>query len=268
MYRVVIPSYQRRETIADKTLKTLIDGGVPPELITVLLHEHDPSVASYNAPVEGVGANIAVTPARSLVEQRNMVGQLMPEGERIVTVDDDLTSIDTLSEDGRKFAPTANVHKLFADMFNAVEQEGLKAWGLSPTDRAQWAKRQLSTNLKFCIFNCVGFINEPNHPAQNLTLTIKDDYQHTLLRWWYDGAMLRNDGAYARSKVYKNPGGLQATDDRRPEEAERAALQLEKEWPGLVRRNRRKTTGFAEISINPKKRHSGHSWDTPIPGHQ
>lgn len=268
MYRVVVPSYQRSETIADKTFNMLISGGVPPERITVLLHEHDPSVADYNSAVGKAGANIAVTPARSLVEQRNMAGQLFTQGEQIVTVDDDLTSIDTLSDDGRQFTPTANIHNLFTDMFNATEQEGLKAWGLSPTDRAQWAKHQLSTNLKFCIFNCVGFINEPAHPAQNLTLTIKDDYQHTLLRWWYDGAMLRNDGAYARSKVYKNPGGLQATPDRRPEEAERAALQLEKEWPGLIRRNRRKTTGFTEISINTKKRHSGHSWDTPIPGNQ
>lgn len=108
--------------------------------------------------------------------------------------------------------------------------------------------------LRFLIGTFLGQILRPGHPVHRQTITLKEDYETSLLHYHYDGAVLRADGVAVKADHY-TPGGVAAY---RSTEAEEAAVQkLMADWPGLVRRNTRRTS--PEVLLAVRKRQAPHA---------
>lgn len=263
-YRVAIPSYQRPGMLTTRTLTALTNGGVDPGRVTVFVHDNDPHLSDYTNRVTAWGAQLAITTARGINQQRAAILDHYPTGTPLVQIDDDLTAVLT-TPDRKHLHPVTDLHGFLTGMFYDTAGRDLYVWGLNPTTNAFYMRPgRLAEGLRFLMFSLWGCYTRPGHPVHTCTVPTKDDYELSLRAWWYDGAVLRHDGATADADIYKAPGGCQLT--RLPEHAEQGAAKLIADWPGLVRRNPRRKSGYTEILLTPKPRHAGHPPGTPVPG--
>lgn len=268
-YQIVIPSYQRAEGLQQKTLAWLGAAGVDPTRITVFLHDNDPQLEAYQALAGRTGIRLNATPMRGITAQRTYIPTQFAPGTPIVCLDDDVTGL-VEAVDSKTLRPVADVDALFRRMFTETAGRDLYVWGLSPVVNAFYmSPGRISEGLRFLIFTVIGFFNRPGHPVHEFTVPYKDEHETSLRAWWYDGGTVRHDGIAAQANYYTDPGGCQAPGEfqRTPAKVAFSVEELEKQWPGLVRRNtRKKDTGYIEITLAPKKRHAGHPSTTPPPG--
>lgn len=267
-YSVAIPSYQRPEGLARKTLATLLAGGVPRSSITVYLHDHDPYLSGYRDVLDGLGIGYRVTPHRGIGPQRRQIVEDFPAGERLVSMDDDIKRVMRAVAPSGKGAlqPVTDLDSWFREMFDNTAREGLYVWGASPVPNAFYMRhdRPYSTGLKLVMFNLYGFINRPGHPVHRQTVKYKDEQELTLRAWWYDGGVVRSDNTSPVGEFY-TPGGCQA-DGRHYAEVRESAESLMAQWPGYLRWNTRKKSDWPEVDLVRKPRTQGHSPEVPPPG--
>jgi hypothetical protein len=265
-YQVAIPSYQRADRLATSALSLLLGRGVPPEKITVFLHDNDPQIAQYERLARERGlARPVVTAARGITAQRTAIMTSYPEGTPLLSVDDDVTDI-RQALDAKTLAPVRDLDALITQMFDETAQRGLNVWGLAPVPNAYFMKPAvISEGLKFLIFTVWGCFVRHDHPVHQFTVPYKDEHELSLRAWWYDGATVRHDGVAATANYYTAPGGCQAAG-RDHAQVEASVQSLLAQWPGLVRRNLRRKSDWPEIVLASRKRHAGNPANTPPPG--
>lgn len=265
-YQIAIPSYQRPEWLATRTLTTLLNGGVSPDRITVFVHDHDPHIDAYRDVTAALGTRLHITPARGIREQRRHIMDHYPEGTPIVSMDDDIEAV-LQAHDRKTLAPLPDLHNFFTTMFQELRQRDLYVWGISPVPNAYFMRPgQLAEGLKLVMFTLYGYINRPDHPVQHTTVEYKDEQELSLRAYWWDGAILRADGVAVKANYY-GEGGCTAAG-RIPAQVRDSQDLLLAQWPGHATENTNKKTGWPEMRLTPKKRHPGHSPDTPPPGLQ
>lgn len=268
-YQVAIPSYKRPDMLRRKTLPFLIDGGVEPWRITVFVHDHDDNVVEYWKIAEDFGVRLQVSSVKGINAQRNIIRRAYADGTPLIQCDDDITDIQRAHldpESGKnKLTKLDDVGEFFKSMFVITRAAELWSWGLTPVANAFFMQPdKVNDNLKFVIFSLFGNFVRHEHPVYDTTVPTKDDYEFSLRSWWYDGGIIRHEGYVARADIYKAPGGCQ--DTRTVADAEASVVSLMAQWPGLVRRNTRRKSDFAEILLARKPRHAGNPILTPPPG--
>jgi TET-associated glycosyltransferase-like protein len=264
-YQVAIPSYRRADMLAARTLPFLLDGGVPPERITVFVHDHDHGeLPAYHDLAARHGVDLAVTSARGINAQRAEIRGSYTTGTHLVQVDDDVTVIKR-AVDRTSLEPVTDVDGFFRQAFAETQARGLWSWGLSAVPNAYFMRPgHISDDLKFVIFSLFGNIVRPGHPVYANTVPTKDDYEFSLRSWWYDGGIVRFNDHVAVADIYRAPGGCQ--DTRTVAQAEQSVESLLRQWPGIVRRNARRKSTFPEILLNRRARHAGHAPHVDPPG--
>lgn len=268
-YQIVIPSYHRAEGIDRKALAFLSASTVPLDRVTIVLHDNDPQLAAYQDLAVKYPIRVVPTPMRGITAQRTNIPNLFPAGAPLLCLDDDVTGI-VEAVDTKTTRPLADLHQFIIDMFRDTAARDLNVWGLAPVVNPFYmSPGRVSEGLKFLIFTVIGFYNRPGHPVHEFTVPYKDEHETSLRAWWYDGGTVRADGVAAQANYYTDPGGCQAPGEfqRTPEKVAWSVDELERQWPGLIRRNtRKKDTGYVEITLTPKKRHAGHKPNVPPPG--
>ena len=240
-YTIVIPTYRRPERLLTHTIPMLINGGIAPTRIHV--YAGDPE--NYTLP-----PGIELHPAPiGLSNAKNHITDTRPEGEHIVSCDDDIRRIIQLQPDGTT-QTVEDLHHLFLDAFNHCEHERITLWGVSPAANAYFMRRQRRTGLWFCPGGVHGYVNTK---AIRLERSAKDDYERTLKHYERDGATLRlRDIAFITDPLRTSPGGLQAElADRRQAEAE-AVRELQRQFPSLVQLKPDRD-GYPEIALRIKR---------------
>lgn len=208
---------------------------------------------------------MVVTDQRGITAQRTHIAAYFPLGTPVLNVDDDVTGLEQ-ALDSKTLRPVTDVDQLVRDMFTNTAGRDLWVWGLAPVVNAYFMKPDtLTEGLKFLIFTFWGCFSRPGHPVHQFTVPYKDEHELSLRAWWYDGATVRHDGVAARANFYTLPGGCQAAG-RNHEQIVASVESLLVQWPGLVRRNTRRKSEHPEILLAPKRRHRGHSPNTPVPG--
>jgi hypothetical protein len=263
-YSIAIPSYQRAEWLATRTLTTLLAGGVAQHRITVFVHDHDPQLPAYRDIADQTGINLEVTDARGIREQRQRIVNHYPAGARLVCMDDDIQEI-IRAVDAKRTEPVANVGAFLEGMFAALDERNLFVWGISPVPNPFYMRPgQLGEGLKLVMFTLFGFINRPGHPVQETTVEYKDEQELSLRAYWWDGAVLRADDVAVKANYY-GPGGCSAAG-RAPEGVRESQDSLLAQWPGYARENTKKDSGWPEMSLVFKRRHEGKPLHVPPPG--
>lgn len=249
-YRVAIPCWGSPTRLLTKTLPMLLSGGVQPSVITLYVHAADPHRPEYEDIAAGVGARVVLNPGSGLRSQRALAIEDQPAGAQVVAVCDDVSALVTATDNGR-LVPVVNVDRVFRSLFDEARQANAYLWGVSPSANPRSMKGP-GRGLRFVFGSLYGYVNRPGHPANRLTTSYKEDYERSLMHWHHDGLVYRNTHYALRTQIRQASGGIGRTQARwDAEQAESAALVAA--WPGLVRMNDRRASGFPEILLAAKK---------------
>ena len=190
-----IPSKGRSEYIKTKTLAFLEKHKIDKKDIYIFvapkeLQTYKDALPEYNI-VEG---------RDGISNNRESISKHFERNDFIVSYDDDVADV---LEHGKS---VTNLLYLIHDMFNHLIANDMTLAGCNPCSNVFFAKKTITTDLRFCCgaFKC--FINKPELERRDYELL--EDYEHTLKHYCYSGGVLRFN--YITLKVNYNSakGGL------------------------------------------------------------
>lgn len=243
-YIVAIPSYNRSDIIEKKTLNTLLNGGIHPSQIYIFVadqHEYD----IYKSIVDPKKYNKIIIGKKGIANQRKFIVKYFKEGQKIVSIDDDVEGLYRGSNN--KMAEIKNINKFIIDAFARLDKENLYIWGVYPVRNPFFMKPTITTGLKFIIGVMRGFINrkssdlEPSEKSEG-----KEDYEQSILYYLKDGGVLRFNDVSPKTK-FNSKGGL-GEQDKRFEINRKAADYLKKTYPDIITIFHRKN-GMTEVKL-------------------
>jgi len=241
-YVVAIPTYNRSDVVGKKTLTTLKDGGVPRSAIYLFVaNKAQEKIYEQAVPKELYGK--IVVGKLGIANQRKFIVKYFPEGQYVVSCDDDIEALETLR--GEKLAKIKDVNGFFLEAYQILKDEGLFIWGIYPVRNPFFMQKGYTTGLKFIIGVMRGFINrhskklEPSAHSEG-----KEDYEQSILYYKMDGGVLRFNDVTCKTK-FNAKGGL---GQDRFEMNKLAAEYLQKTYPTLVTIKHRKN-GMTEINL-------------------
>jgi hypothetical protein len=234
MYVVAIPSYNRPKELVEKTLTILHKYGIHPKRITIFVADEEQHrlykdvipKSLYGAMVVGV---------KGLANVRNFISDYYPLKTHIFHIDDDISKFEILVNG--KLVELKDLSGVIKEGFELCEKLKYHLWGFAPVRNAFFMKDDISTDLKFIIGNCFGFINR----RIKVHSDFKDDYERTLENAIRDGGVVRFNNVVAKTKI-GSKGGLDKTLAERAKEKKHLEFieYLKDEYKGLVRDNPRR----------------------------
>ena len=250
-WTVVIPSYNRVETLKEKTLALLQKHNIPKERIHVVVADEE-QAKLYKA---GVGESVGkiVVGVKGLVPVRNWIFKHYPLGTPLISFDDDVRGfIEYDPKAKRHERPLRDVAAMFDRGFDECNKVKARFWGVYPSANGFFMKPGVTTDLRFIIGSFWGCLN----PGEDIQVPIgggeKEDYQRTILFWEADGVIVRLRDVAVQTSTYGTPGGLQ--DGNRLARERKTVKAMLKRWPDFLAPNPRRKSGYPEVRlVQPKK---------------
>lgn len=249
---VVIPSYNRVETLKEKTLKLLQEHKIPASKIYVFVADHEQKKL-YEEGLEKGSVGHIIVGVKGLPEVRNFIFDYFPKGKPIVSFDDDVRGFIEYDANAKRHEKKLkNLAGMFDRGFAECKKAGARFWGVYPSANGFFMKPTVTTDLKFIIGSFWGCFN----PKDEVKITIgngeKEDYQRTIQFWELDKVIVRLNFFAVQTATYATPGGLQ--EGNRLERENRTVDAMIKKWPQYIKRNPRRKSGYPEIRlIQPKE---------------
>ena len=147
-YEVAIPSYNRADSIADKTLSYLLKGGVSPSKISIFVANKSQE-KMYKSAIPETMYSVIVVGKLGIANQRKFISHYYPVDTYIVSMDDDVEELQMLR--GDKLVSVKNVDAFFVRAYGILKKEHLFIWGIYPVRNAFFMYNTVSTGLKFII---------------------------------------------------------------------------------------------------------------------
>ena len=191
-----IPSYNRFETLKEKSLKFLTSNGVSLTDIYVFVVEEEYDL--YNT----LGCNV-IKGEKGLKNQRNFIINYFDEGTSLICLDDDIESIDGLENPFLDFVNNT---------FELMKKEKCYLSGIYPCFNKFFRKNTITTDLRF-IIGCFYFVFNRKDMIEQDNFNNKDDYSRTIRHFIKDGCVLRYNNIAVKTKFYSK-GGLGNFKDR------------------------------------------------------
>lgn len=271
-YIIVIPSYNRSDTIQAKTLLLLHKHNINHKLIFIFVANQE----EYNIYYENIPKHLynkLIIGELGLKHQRNFIMNYYPEGTHIVQMDDDLDKIvelvinnnthkntthkntqttihNTLNKHKtlKSVRPINNLNKFIINAFKLCNDKKIFLWGVYPLSNAYFMTPTTTTDLRFIVGPFWGVINRHNQELR-LTINEKENTERTLKHWVIDNAVLRFNYVGIETKYYKNKGGLQSEGKNRHNEALKSVHYLHKIYPTLTKIYLGKKSGIPELKL-------------------
>ena len=238
----IVCSYRRAEVLRAKTLALLGRCGVEPASIWVVVASAA-EAAVYRSAIDAVSYGQLVVASKGLHNARNHVSQMIPAGQRLVFMDDDLEQLNSLRAPNA-WAETRNLAGIVARGFDACAEHGVRLWGIYPVWNAFFMKASLVLGAPLVIGCMYSVLNSPE---LQLTLEEHEDFERTLQHVRADGRVIRFDDVAVKTR-YWGPGGMSVGRDRKQLSAE-AAVALQALFPGMIRGVRVKPNGITNPLI-------------------
>jgi hypothetical protein len=210
--KICIASYERHDTICNKSLKVLLNAGYEPNEIDLFVANEDEYQKYKSVVPEGINIIIAV---KGLKQVREFIFNYYDEGEHILSMDDDIEIIRQLDKQTNKLVPVNNLKSIVECGFNECQKHGLKLWGLYPVQgNAFFMKnsKEITYDYKFIIGNFFGCINDKQ--MNSLNVTNIDDYERSIRSYQLFSGSVRFNHYACKTNFKKNKGGAQSDPDR------------------------------------------------------
>jgi len=244
-YIIAIPTYNRYDVISKKTLLTLKEGGVASASIYLFVaNKAQEKLYKQAVPKELYGK--IVVGKLGITNQRNYIVKYFPEGQYVVSCDDDIEAVEAL-KDG-KLVKINDINRFFLYAYEILVKEELYIYGIYPVHNPFFMKQGYTDGLKFIIGVLYGFINRHNKQLV-VTSPVKEDYQLSILYFKIDGGVIRFNDVTVKTK-FNAKGGI---GEDRFVMNKQSAEYLVKQYPDIVKIKHRKN-GMTEINLKALKR--------------
>lgn len=248
---VVIPSYNRVETLKTKTLALLQKHKIPASKIYVFVANEEQKKL-YEEGLEKGSVGHIVVGVKGLAEVRNFIFKYFPKGAALVEMDDDIRDVLEYSARAKRHEmPCKNLISVFERGFEECKKANARLWGVYPVANGFFMKPTVSKDLRFIIGSFWGCFN----PGAEVQLTMggeKEDYQRTIQFWEADTVVVRLNFVAPKTAYYKEPGGMQEGD--RVAKQRKTVKAMIKKWPEYIRENPNRKSGYPEIRlVQPKE---------------
>lgn len=237
--RICIPSYNRYETIQQKSIALLLNAGYKPQEINVFVANEE-QLIKYR---EKIDPSISIIVAiKGLKEVREFIFNYYDEGEHLLCLDDDIEAIRELyhtEENKSRLRAVDNLKEIVDRGFDLCEKHSLKLWGLYPTPNNAFfmeSQKEITYDYKFIIGNFFGCINCKD--MNKLLVPDMDDYERSIRSYLNYGGSVRMNHYAAKTNFKKNKGGAQDSD--RENRLQKSKDILLNEYPGLLYMKKRK----------------------------
>jgi len=198
--KFVVPSYQRFAEIQEKTLKYLIDQGVPNKSIYIVVREDDKQIEQYRGLKKDYwGVNVIETSVKGIGRTHNFITDWAEEGEFIVEMDDDMTNlIDTEKK-------SVNFIDACCDMKNMMTDKGASYGGTYQVDNVMFMKQ--NSNYTFDLRYLLGCLRF-RFVRKDIVLetNYSEDFENCILHYIRDGVIVKNNHICPKTKNYKKGG--------------------------------------------------------------
>ena len=252
MYKIAIPSYNRVEGIIKKTLAFLSRYNYPKELIYIFVNTEELKT-EYKTKIskELYGHIILTNQPKGICLIRNYITNYFDEGEKYISMDDDIHSIQQLNEDG-KLVIISSIQDLFEKGYKKCEENNASLWGLYPMSNAFYMsnkKEEYTTDLKFIVGGFMGIINR----KIQLSIDMKEDYELTLESYMRDKCIIRFNHVAVKHNIYTKTGGIGLNQQERINDNKISCEYFLNKYPDFVKLNRRREGEILLQSPKTKK---------------
>lgn len=244
---VAVPTYRRVTILAEKTLAYLERAGVPASMIHIFVaddQEHD----VYRAGLDARYADRIFVTAPGLRASRQFAQETyFAEGQQILWLDDDVASI-VRRLNAKQVEEATDLLEIAAEGFRVCRDVGAHLWGFYPIANAFYMSPRVRTDLRHIVGAAYGVVNRRDPALLHLEFgDAKEDYERSLRHFERDAALVRFEYLAVKTSYYRgDEGGI---SDRTAANVEANVLALLGRWPGWVKRNPRRKSGFPEILI-------------------
>ena len=239
---IAIPSYNRVDTLREKTLKVLQEYKIPVSKIYVFVAN-----AEQKKLYENLNVGHIIIGVKGLAEVRNFIFNYFPKGKHIVEMDDDIRGFVEYDPKAKRHErPLKNLEAIIERGFEECKKADARLWGVYSVPNGFFMKPTVTTELRFIIGSFWGCIN----PGKEIKLTMgseKEDYQRTIQFWEADHAVVRLNFVSPKTAYYKEPGGMQ--EGNRLAKQNKTVKSMLKRWPQYIKRNTRRKSGYPEIKL-------------------
>ena len=188
-YVVAIPTYNRQDVLENKTLKTLIDGGVSKNKIYLFVANQE-QCRLYEESIPKNMYKEIIIGKKGIANQRNFIANYFDEGQYVVSMDDDVEEFQMLR--GEKLAKLKNIDDFFVDAYKLLKKNKLFIWGIYPVQNPFFMYNEITMDLRFLIGVTYGFIVRHNRNLRpSIKSETKEDYEQTILYYKMDGGVMR-----------------------------------------------------------------------------
>ena len=235
--KIAIPSYNRVDGITKKTLAFLSRYNYPKELIYIFVNtEEQKQEYETKIPKELYGHIISTNEPKGIMNVRNYIIDYFDEGTKLISMDDDVVSINTIDEG--QLVPINNFVEVIEKGFHLCNEHGYTLWGLYPTANAFYmkSKDEYTTDLRFIVGGFMGIINKKRH----VHLDWKEDYELSIDSYIRDGGVIRFNHIAVKHNLYTKKGGIGLNQKERMNNYKEAGEWLINKYPHLVKWNPRR----------------------------
>jgi hypothetical protein len=234
-FQIAIPSYNRSEILKEKTLPMLHRYNIDPKIITVFVANKEEE-EKYKLALPKKLYNSIVVGEKGVMNIRNFITNYYPEDCEVVSLDDDIDGfVEAVSK--KESVPVPSLKNMIKRGFKLCKENGYHVWGIYPLNNPfyMYGMNPVSTDLKFLIGHCFGFINK-----KVLThIDYKEDYERSLEYSLRDGGVIRFNHICALTK-FGTKGGVDKSAKERIPTYNKEIEFLMNTYPGLVRKNSRR----------------------------
>lgn len=230
--RFAIPSLNRSDVIAEKTVSSLTGAGVSPSDIFVFLS--DPSEKNEYEKVLPKDCNV-IPGKRGITAQRCFINSFFDDGDRIVSLDDDILIV---RKEEKNCVP---IDESFVDLshraFDFCDAIGLRMWGIQPLSNYNFSRHQSIAGLNMIM----GIISGEYAGETDCQPTVEgqcEDLEKSLLHYQTYGGTLKLCDLNRKSKPFA-PGGCDTffgSKANRDSQCEEAYAYLLDRFPKLLQR--------------------------------
>ena len=190
-YIIAIPSYDRSETLKEKTLNYLERQNIPYERIFIFV-ANEKEFEIYNRVINNEKIKIVVGEL-GLYNQRNFIVNYFEENKYIVSIDDDIEDIE-IKVNGDKY--DKEVGKIELDGFikksyDRLISNKLYIWGVSMNSNPFFSYKKETTDLRFVATIFYGFINRKEMIQRKYRHNAGEDIVKCLEYYVKDGGIIR-----------------------------------------------------------------------------
>tara|TARA_R110000796_G_scaffold245254_1_gene369398 strand:+ start:367 stop:1134 length:768 start_codon:yes stop_codon:yes gene_type:complete len=202
-FEIAIPSYGRADILPKKTLKMLMDFGVPSDKILIFLKDKE-ELKEYEKTC-GKAFRFHLHGQTGIMATRNYLREEYHNSELdgVLFLDDDITTFHDMGKDiDQPFM------KLIEYFFIETKKRNCRLWSINPTSNTFFMKDKITTSLRYCIGAFLGLIIDKTKPIIFCDVGHFEDFQFTCEHFIEDGGIVRFDRYGITTKFFELKGGI------------------------------------------------------------